>query len=1269
MMRLLFSPLAAVPLFASASWALAANPDVRVSETGRDIAYNAVEDGPRSPTEQRLAFQLPDGFEIELVAAESPGIGKFVTVDWDARMRLWSMTALEYPVDGNEDQAASDALFARGGRDRVVVFDAPYAAPAAPGAATVTAPPRIFADALVMPLGLLPYRDGALVQYGPDLRFYRDTDGDGRADRHEVVLTGFGTQDSHLFPHQFLRQPGGEFFLAQGLFNYSTLRRPGDAPFADGRTAIPYNQCKLAVVALDGSRFESVTAGPNNIWGLVTSRDGETFLQEANDQGYPVIPYMPGIHVRTGSRDKLRPYQPLMPPPLAPAQMGGTGLSGLALAEDEEDFFRRTHASEVPDTKLFYLANPITGAIQVVRATPEGRRYRYEKRADFLTSTDRWFRPVAVHFGPDGCLYVVDWYNKIISHNEVPRGHPERDKVRGRIWRVRHRDQPRIVPPDLTRLEDRALLAHLGGPNALVARFAWQQIADRNAVALAPELAAIVSDAGAPLPRRLGALWALEDVAPIATPLLQRISADAAPQLRHEAARILGAQPRPETEFVALATPLVDDPHPRVRAAIGHALRRVPGGGAALVMLAAKLGREPLPAGTNLDPAGNPRADRTATSEDWDRYDREFERFLARWAMETKPEATHALLDSAAGQAMPLESRVLASLALQGKEAALRLTKLIPDLRRPLNDEEIRALAHHAAELPVRDALLQALAQPGSRLAVLRGLLGLRTSLDTSAFAPALTAAAGELLDDRDPTRVALGAELAGAFKLSEVAPLLVSTLRGAWQTTRTATKARGALPAPALAALRALREIGEGPLDLFAELAQHGQPATLRDEALHALAAQKTPAAAERLVALFPHLSVLQRGHAIDRLAENRVTAAALLSGLRSNTVAEADLGLKTVEKLRAVLPDDPQVAALWGKVGSATQRALRLPGGSGDYVALPSDLAGPFTIECWLKLEREIDARDVLLSAPGQLELSFHEGRFTVRSGANANVIVAARKKATPGAWTHYALTRDAADLFSLYIAGEPDATSTIKDTNTFRGLALGRGPAADSGLAGWLTEFRLWRLARSARDIRENFDRSLGVGSPPGLAYVLGRSHWTAELHGAAQIAPSDDAPALLTETEASAQATKFARFRALARAPGDADRGKPLFSALCLTCHQQGGSGGTLAPPLDGLGHTDVETMLRNILTPNAALESAYRSFRIVTQDGSVQEGFLAEETADAIVLRMPGATERRIPQREIRSRGFVGRSLMPEGLLESLGGEQVSDLFAYLKSLK
>ena len=137
----------------------------------------------------------------DLFAKESADFGKFIMLIFDQQGRAWSSTALEYPVDANENPAAAEALYKSKARDKVIVFDKPFA----PGVQQ----PRTYADGLAIPEGVLPYKDGAVVQHGHDVVFLRDTDGDGKADKREVLLTGFGVQDSHLFPHQFTRAPWG----------------------------------------------------------------------------------------------------------------------------------------------------------------------------------------------------------------------------------------------------------------------------------------------------------------------------------------------------------------------------------------------------------------------------------------------------------------------------------------------------------------------------------------------------------------------------------------------------------------------------------------------------------------------------------------------------------------------------------------------------------------------------------------------------------------------------------------------------------------------------------------------------------------------------------------------------------------------------------------------------------------------------------------------------------------------------------------------------
>jgi putative heme-binding domain-containing protein len=96
---------------------------------------------------------------------------------------------------------------------------------------------------------------------------------------------------------------------------------------------------------------------------------------------------------------------------------------------------------------------------------------------------------------------------------------------------------------------------------------------------------------------------------------------------------------------------------------------------------------------------------------------------------------------------------------------------------------------------------------------------------------------------------------------------------------------------------------------------------------------------------------------------------------------------------------------------------------------------------------------------------------------------------------------------------------------------------------------------------------------------------------------------------------------------------------------------------------------LEAILRNLLTPNAAMESAYRIFRVERRDGSVLDAFFVSEDADAVVIRLPGAADQRLAKKDLVRTQFLRRSLMPEGLLEALPDEQARDLLAYLQTLK
>ncbi|HYF34042.1 MAG TPA: PVC-type heme-binding CxxCH protein, partial [Prosthecobacter sp.] len=467
--------------------------DASKTKSVRDVSYNAVQGSAKTAEEQQKLFKLPPGYEIELVVKESEGLGKFVSVYFDQRGRLWTQTAFEYPVDANENPAVAEALYAGKGRDKVVHYPRESLnAPLPPGGLTNS---TTFADGLAIPLGILPWGNGdtCYIQHGHDLKLFKDTNGDGKADTHEVILTGFGVQDSHLFPHQFTRAPGGWIWMAQGLFNNSKVTKPGakDNP-------VDFPKCSMARMRPDGSNFEVTSTGPNNIWGLVITGEGEAFIQEANDYGYPVMPFHEYAYYPGGMEPLRKSYQPEFPPQ-AEFRMGGTGLSGLALGEGD---FRKLTPTVKTDGLCMFVANPITSKIQTIAMHRDGPYWKLEQAPDLITCADPFFRPVGLTNGPDGSIYIVDWYNKIISHNEVPRTHPDRDKTRGRIWRVKpskappikvasaspgsqvanaHNSQPPTTPiPDFTKLSDDELISLLGTTPTARAHLAWQTLGDKH---------------------------------------------------------------------------------------------------------------------------------------------------------------------------------------------------------------------------------------------------------------------------------------------------------------------------------------------------------------------------------------------------------------------------------------------------------------------------------------------------------------------------------------------------------------------------------------------------------------------------------------------------------------------------------------------------------------------------------------------------------------------------------------------------------------------
>jgi putative heme-binding domain-containing protein len=750
----------------------------------------------------------------------------------------------------------------------------------------------------------------------------------------------------------------------------------------------------------------------------------------------------------------------------------------------------------------------------------------------------------------------VDWYNKIISHNEVPRAHPDRDKTRGRIWRIKPKGMtPQVA--DFSKLSNEELTGMLGKEPVAAAHVAWQTLADR----------------------------------------------EQAPKDHWSSAEY--AFPQTPAEIRRIGRSLSDQ---AVGQLLQYAKPSVPGSATT-----------------------SSRADKQIPARE--SYDREFERFLVRMFLERQPEFTAKFLDSEAAAEFPTEALVLASLALEPKASASRVAKLLPKLDRAPNDEELLRLAQFPGEPWVGESLKALLAQP----ATVTKLLSHKTKLDPALIAPLLNDTAKSLL----VSQPALALQLISGFQLTSLEPDLVNLVKQGPATRE---------------AILALRELKSGESELFATLVKSSADPTVREAAIDALAASRAHDAGSRLLALYPELTPAQRRSSLATLSSSKAGAKAIVDALTAGALPATDLDGVAVERLAMVLSEDPALKALEQKLGGAFREVLALDGSDAAVVDSKITLDGPFTVECWVRLAPGINNADSILGSKGQLDMNFFGSTFRVWLGDGVADVVTSKKPITPDLWTHLAVSRDAAGVFKIYQNGELDALGGKTSTAKFENCKIGwSGP--NKGTEGMITEFRVWKAARTAAEIRANFDRS--SDSLKWNSMPLGKG---------ARLAKTTDYPPILTADQAAALDSKFAKFTARAHKPGNVTTGKAL-AAICLACHQIGNEGGQIGPNLSGAGAMGLEAVMRNIFTPNAAMEPGYRIFRLEMKSGDLMDAFYVSEDATAYVVRQPGLPDRRVAKNEVQRTTYIRRSLMPEGLIDGLSDSQISDLFSYLMSLK
>ena len=614
-----------------------------------------------TPEEELAGFKVPPGFVVELVASERDSVINPIDLTFDDAGRLWLQTARMYPLDPVADIQWNDLLklmndpeaqknhpnFKRirdlyegrtKGTDKIIVLSNLYGKEPVKSAT--------WADGLTIPMSILPYKNGAYVAQGSEMFFLNDADHDGKADERVPLFTGFGFTDTHTMAHVLVRAPGDWIHFSHGALNKGEIT----SFKSDARLKIDYS--KIARFSIDAKKMELVSAGLNNIWGFQLRGNGQWYGSEANDLGYSVVPMEPGTAFPGIGNERLRFYQPFMPA-LHDFRVGGTGISGTAFADDISGSFPEEYKN------VAFLANPITNTINAVQIIRNADGTVSAKHLpDLLTSEDDWFRPVNMEFGPDGCLYVADWYNKIVSHNELPTTHPDRGKTHGRIWRIRHINQKAREIPNMYLVKTEDLPNHLKSPSLWEKRAAWHQISDRpiaETKALAGKLVAIASDDTQDEVTRIHALWSLEGIKFYDQALISALLKSNSDDLKRETIRSLNSFSLNPTQISGELGDLIDDKNPMIRSQV---IRTLTDAGDADQNTIGILVRACKP-----DLVGN---------EMGGSYERKFERFLARKALEQYPEELLKFFSKPIRDEIPLGNILWAIQALPtlDKEAA-----------------------------------------------------------------------------------------------------------------------------------------------------------------------------------------------------------------------------------------------------------------------------------------------------------------------------------------------------------------------------------------------------------------------------------------------------------------------------------------------------------------------------------------------------------------------------------------------------------------------
>ncbi|MFK7849988.1 MAG: PVC-type heme-binding CxxCH protein [Akkermansiaceae bacterium] len=436
--------------------------------------------GPTPPEVAAEKIEVHPEFDISLVASE-PLINKAMNLNWDEQGRLWVVESPEYPnglrktnaVVWKDSGAVKPGVYDRKPLDRIsILFDT--------DGDGLMDKKQVFADDIELATGFVFHKNGVIVSAAPDIWLFEDTDGDDVSDKRTKLYTGLGNRDTHAVMNNLRWGLDGWIYATHGYSagDVTCLGSEKKQKVRIGSGVVRFKP--------DGSHIEMYSSKRGNTWGLCMTTDGQVFWTQPTSGTvffHTVLPEsvlskgkIPGTSSFHGMISGQRTY-PLMHWQQAAYrqidQVGSyTAASGCAIYE----------GGAWPEkwNRSYFTGEPTINIVSHYFVSPKGQSYDTKKEegreeTEFIRSSDLWFRPIETRIGPDGALYVIDFYNQAVIHNDT-RGpqhnpataavRPDRDHYFGRIWRIQHKNAKHIDVPKIDKNDPKSIETAFSSENS-----------------------------------------------------------------------------------------------------------------------------------------------------------------------------------------------------------------------------------------------------------------------------------------------------------------------------------------------------------------------------------------------------------------------------------------------------------------------------------------------------------------------------------------------------------------------------------------------------------------------------------------------------------------------------------------------------------------------------------------------------------------------------------------------------------------------------------